>query len=138
MTRVMHSNQLYSFLKENLGPNKAIFFRPKDPETTRFRIHFHDRFDERFRKISVVVLPNDWHTQEGDPATIFETALVDMKGNLTYISELGYGDVRQFESMEAVLAEVQRLADVQKGALLMPDSATSSHHGVSTPSITVF
>jgi hypothetical protein len=66
-----------------------------------FQIIFDNAIDHSIAGMSISVPPMGYE--------IFEIALINNTGNLIYISEFGYSDIQQFETVDEIRDEIQRV-----------------------------
>ena len=111
--------EIYNTLKNNeqikdLISDKKITFKSHNIETWCFQLRFKNKNYEKIGGISISVPPdamgNKYNEPEG-PTTV-ETALVDSNGELIYIDELDYHDVKRFNkfnNIELLVNEIKEL-----------------------------
>ena len=66
---------------------------------------------ERSRGISISVPADAYGNRGGDEGlpSVFETALLDSYGSLVYESDLGYDEVKRFDTEEHIVRETRRI-----------------------------
>jgi len=107
------SDELYLYLCSALDKNATLTIKQKEfPESWCFCIYFHGKSDASFDGISVSVPPDAAGNRKGQSVNTFETALL-LNDDLTYNGDLGYDDIRRYDSMKDVLDEILRLAAIQ-------------------------
>jgi hypothetical protein len=114
--------EIYYELKNNkkikdLILDEKITFKSHHIESWCFQLKFKNKNYEKIGGISISVPPdaignrgNEYNEPE-EPTTL-ETALVDSDGELIYIDELGYDDVKRFyyfNDIELLVNEIKEL-----------------------------
>lgn len=121
------SAELYAFLQEKLEGNTQVTLGVRHPNSFCFTVTIptqkakHEGWnseldscetkDVEFDGISISVPPDARGNREGEPVETFEIAL--FCGNaLVYVSSIGYHDVCRFYTLDDLLAEILRIANL--------------------------
>lgn len=121
------SAEIYAFLQEKLKGNTQVTLKARHPGSFCFRLSVPTKkaeHEERnyglgccetkeveFDGISISVPLDAMGNREGESVRTFETALF-LGNDLVYASSIGYEDVRRFYTLDHLLAEILRVANL--------------------------
>lgn len=121
------SAEIYAFLQEKLEGNTQVTLGVRHPNSFCFSVSVstqkakHEAWnydldccetkEVEFDGISISVPPDTMGNREGEPVCTFETALF-LGNDLVYASSIGYEDVCRFYTLDDLLAEILRVANL--------------------------
>lgn len=101
------SKTLHDQLKNDNRLDSVIVFKPHEGSFC-FRVKFLNPIGE-VHGISISY-PMDVNKNKVEPPKIIETALIDEEEDICYNDDLGYDDVRRFDSVNNIVEEILRIS----------------------------